>query len=41
MWRYGGEATHTHKQGDLVDFSDEALEKQLLKISVWIREALR
>jgi len=42
MWRYGGEATHTQNgQGDLVDLSDEALEKQLLKISVWIREALR
>lgn len=41
MWRYGGEATHTQNgQGDLVGLSDEDLEKQLLKISVWIREEL-
>ncbi len=41
MWRYGGEATHSQNgQGDLVDLSDEDLEKQLLKISGWIREVL-
>ena len=41
MWRYGGEATHTQNgQGNLVDLSDEDLEKQLLKISIWIREVL-
>jgi len=41
MWRYGGEATHSQNgQGNLVDLSDEDLEKHLLKISGWIREAL-